>query len=230
MASTRDISRTEQRIAEVDALQQTIDRLRGDLTAYGEALRQELAWLEEQISNGPAVVSPAAPSPPAAPRQPTPPPRQPTPPPRQLTPPPRQQPVEEPPAELEFTDLEEVQAAADSQQPQRKQSSPFELDEPGPGEEDKIGGKPVSVLITADGISDEPLTGWVIDRPPGGLKILCDDEIQVSTVIGIRPNRDHPDAQWINVSVKNVRSERQSFVLTCQFVERPPWNALALFN
>src|SRR6516164_1472424 len=120
MASTRDISRTEQRIAEVDALQETIDRLRGDLTAYGEALRQELAWLQEQVSNGPAVVSPAAPSPPPAPRQPTPPPRQ-------LTPPPRQQPVEEPVAEIEFADLEEVQGAADTDAPpQRKQISPFE--------------------------------------------------------------------------------------------------------
>jgi hypothetical protein len=238
MASTRDISRTEQRIAEVDALQQTIEQLRSDLSAYGEALRQELAWLQEQRNN-----TPATPSQPAAARQPTPPPaaRQPTPPPRQHEPAEadldlaelEEAQLEEAQLEEEAAELEEAEEVPDVEEmprPPRRQTSPFELDEPGPGEEDKSGGKPVSVLISDNTRGDETLTGWVIDRPPGGLKILCDEELHIGTVIGVRPNRDHPDAQWINLSVKGVRPERQSFVLTCQFVERPQWNALALFN
>lgn len=214
MASTRDVTRTEQRIAEVDALQQTIEQLRGDLQAYGEALRQELAWLEDQQANSGAA---ARPEPPAASPK-----RQPAP--SRQPPAPEPEPAE--PAEDDFVDLDEIQPAPAAEQ-QRPKASPFELDDP---DENKAGGKPVSVLISDGTISEEPLSGWVIERPAGGLKILCDDELHVGTVIGVRPNRAHPDAQWINVSVKNVRPERNSFVVTCQFVERPPWNALALFN
>jgi hypothetical protein len=203
MAGTGEIANTEQRLTEVDALQQTIDQLREDLNAYSEALRQELAWLQKEE----AIAQ-----------------------------------IEQPVAAEAVTDAPPAATGSDEdinwdelvQAPAKPQRSPFELDEVGelgePGVEEKVGGKPVSVLITDSSISDEPLSGWVIDRPPGSLKILVDDEIKVGTVIGVRPSRDHPQAEWINVSVKHVRPERQSFVITCQFVGRPPWTALALLN
>ena len=196
MPGSREITRTELRIAEVDALQQTIDQLRQDLQAYGEALRQKLAMLRQ----GPA----AAPSAP---------------------------PVEGAPSEFAdldeafFRDLDEAIHPTPG-----SSSSPFEFEEMEEVLTGKVGGKPVSVRISDSGINDEELSGWVLDRPEGGLKILVDDEIKIETVIRVRPTRDHPDAQWISVSVKEILPERQSFVISCQFAEQPPRNVLALFN
>jgi hypothetical protein len=213
MPATQEITRTEQRIAEVDALQQTINQLRQDLQTYTQALRQELDWLRQEGAAPPPSRAPLpSPSPSVDPNLP------------QFTP------IDED----KFIDLDQdifgINQGVESIQggPPAATPSPFELDDD--QQPDRIGGKPVSVLISDGSVSEEPLSGWVLDRPPGGLKILVDDDIQVGSVIGVRPNREHPDAQWISVSVKSVRPERQSFVLTCQFVERPPWTALALFN
>src|SRR5262245_58150466 len=50
MPATTEITETEQRIAEVDALQQTISLLREDLQAYSQALREELSWLQQEAA------------------------------------------------------------------------------------------------------------------------------------------------------------------------------------
>jgi hypothetical protein len=218
MPRNSEITRTEQRIAEIDALQQTIDLLQQDLQLYGQALRRELDLLQKEVVAAPVEEEPEE----------------------------EQQPVDEQPPEpvaaesfpsdplpdtsnlddADFTDLDSEIGVGLTQ---AKARSPFELEEL-EGGSDKVGGKPVSVLISDGSVSEEPLNGWVLDRPAGGLKILVDDEIKVGRVIGIRPNREHPDAQWINVSVKSVKPERQSYLITCHFLERPPWKALALLN
>jgi hypothetical protein len=213
MPSTREITRTEQRIAEIDALQQTIEQLQQDLQLYREALRRELELLQQEVAapaaGGLETVEDVAPveSAPADPSQ--------------LD--------EEALRNLDEEAFADLGSIGSPQGTAKSDRSPFELEEMEPGSE-KVGGKPVSVLISDGTLSEEPLPGWVMDRPPGGLKILVDDEIKIGTVIGVRPTREHPDAQWINVSVKNIRPERQSFIITCQFVERPPWPALALLN
>jgi hypothetical protein len=211
MAGSNDIAHTEQRLTEVDALQQTIDQLREELLAYSDALRQELAWLQQEHAveriEQPVELEPI---------------------------------VEDAPA-LESISLDDDDdfistlglgptSPAAQYIPQSPAQSPFELEEPDLPADGRIGGKPVSVLISDGSISAEPLSGWVIDRPSGGLKILIDDEIQIGTVINVRPSREHPEAEWISVSVKQVTPERQSFIMSCQFVGRPAWKALALLN
>jgi hypothetical protein len=219
MPRTTEITRTEERIAEIDALQHTIDQLQQDLQLYGQTLRRELDLLQQEAAAPPYEQEQEEDQEPV----------------NELPPEPGPGEIdlgEPPPAEMgnmddaDFTDLDSEIGVG---QMGSKPRSPFELEEMEPGS-DKIGGKPVSVLISDGTVSEEPLNGWVLDRPAGGLKILVDDEIKPGTVIGVRPNREHPDAQWINLSVKNVKPERQSFLLTCQFIERPPWKALALLN
>jgi hypothetical protein len=192
MPNTREIARTEQRITEVDALQQVIEQLQQDLGEYRELLLRQI----ESFRQEGAIVEPSWDDAGASP-------------------------------DLAHAHVRRVETPAPAAPPQR---SPFELDDFDPDKEEKVGGKPVSVLISDGTISEEPLSGWVIDRPAGGLKILVDDEIKVGSVIGVRPAREDPHSQWINVSVKSVRPERQSWVLTCQFVQRPPWQTLALLN
>ena len=91
------------------------------------------------------------------------------------------------------------------------------------------GGKPVSVLIS-NGLADsEPISGWVLDRWQTGMKILVDEEIQVGLVLSVRPNKNEPGVQWLQISVKSCTPERNSFLLNCHFLHRPPWNVLAMF-
>jgi hypothetical protein len=198
MPSSPEIAQTEQRIAEIDALQQTIEQLQQDLQLYREALRRELDLLQAPADGAGEASA-------------------------------RDELVEVPNDEIAYFG-EPSQGGGDAEGSATGEigdaPSPFELEEPS----DKVGGKPVSVMISDNSLSDEPMSGWVLDRPQGGLKILVDDDIKVGTVIGVRPTREHPDAQWINVSVKSSKPERSSFVIVCSFVERPPWKALAQFN
>lgn len=232
MGSSREVTRTEQRIAEVDAMQQTVEQLQQDLQKYRTGLRQELAALKLKTT--------PAPQPAPAGREP------PRPTPARVPLPPR--PVE--PVTLEPEEDEEDAAAGgaldegffrqltgNDDREELRASAEFDVGapppQPSPFEDDgsdRIGGKPVSVLISDGTATEDPLSGWVIDRPPGGLKILVDEQLQVGMVIGVRPSREHPHAQWINCSIKAIKPERSSFILTCTFVNRPPWNALALLN
>lgn len=231
MASSPELIRTEQRIAEVDALQQTINHLRQDLQTYSAALRRELDALRHEAAALP-LLEPAPEIEHEAASQPAPiaeddddsvfrPLEAEV---RKFRPP------DKPAAEsgsfgrLEqdaFDDLEEVEET-----PRKPLRSPFEMEDG----DSKIGGKPVSVMISDGTASSDPLSGWVIDRPSGGFKILVDDDLQIGSVIGVKPNVSSPNAQWVNVSVKSKRPERQSWIISCTFVERPPWAALALFN
>lgn len=229
--ASRELTRTEQRIAEVDALQQTINHLRQDLQTYSTALRRELESLRQEAAALP-LLEPAPEIEPEAVQQ---------------------APFEDELDDSQFRPLEEEvpkfrslvekpkarsgsfgRPAPDSRDeepeadepPRKPLRSPFEMDDG----ETKIGGKPVSVMISNGTASSDPLSGWVIDRPSGGFKILVDDEIPIGSVISVKPNVPSPNAQWVNVCVKSRRPERQSFIITCTFVERPAWAALALFN
>ncbi|MBL8798568.1 MAG: hypothetical protein JNM56_32025 [Planctomycetia bacterium] len=229
-----ELIRTEQRLAEVDALQQTISSLRQDLQAYSTALRRELEALRQEAAAFMPLLEPA---PEVEPEDAVEPPAltddsddslfrpleeeipqfrsfaaKPAPPPARA---PRGRPAPEPPDE----------PAAMEEPPRKPMRSPFEMDD-----ETKIGGKPVSVMISDGTASSDPLSGWVIDRPSGGFKILVDDEIPIGSVISVKPNVPSPNAQWVNVCVKSKRPERHSWIISCTFVERPPWAALALFN
>lgn len=226
-----ELTRTEQRIAEVDALQQTINHLRQDLQTYSAALRRELDALRHETAALP-LLEPAPEIEHAAASQPAPiaeddddsvf---------RPLAEEMRKFRAPGKPAaqagsfgrleEDAFDDLEEVEET-----PRQPLRSPFETDDGGA----KSGGKPVSVMISDGTTSSDPLSGWVVDRPSGGFKILVDDEIPIGSVISVKPNVLSLNAQWVNVCVKSRRPERQSWIITCTFVERPPWAALALFN
>jgi len=230
--ASRDLTRTEQRIAEVDALQQTINHLRQDLQTYGTALRRELEALRQEEAAAQPLLEPA----PEVEHEAV-----------------QHAPFDDEIDESQFRPIEEevpkfrsfgekpkarsgsfgrleresVDEEPAAEEPPRKPlRSPFEMDDG----ETKIGGKPVSVMISNGTASSDPLSGWVIDRPSGGFKILVDDEIAIGSVISVKPNVPSPNAQWVNVCVKSRRPERQSFVITCTFVERPAWAALALFN
>jgi hypothetical protein len=213
------VAQTEQRIAEVDALQQIITDLQNELHVFHETLRKEIASLRQPPTfTAPATPStgsasgifqvPARPSAPVSdePAAPTPPSSS-----RQMKLPSRRAIDDEVEAEMAAT------------------NGPQEEEEAAP-EEAGVGGRPVSVQLS-NGLGDgDPQNGWIIDRPPGGLRILVDEPVQTGIVMSIRATKDHPQNQWVNVSVKSCRPERNSYVVNVHFVERPPWAVMNLLN
>lgn len=76
----------------------------------------------------------------------------------------------------------------------------------------------------------EPFEGWVLDRSPGGLGLLVDEQMPVGTVLSVRPHRCSPKFPWIPVEVRSCRPHQQSWNLGCQFLQRVSWNELRLFG
>src|SRR5262249_34855719 len=152
---TSEITRTEQRIAEIDALQQTIDQLQQDLQLYGQTLRRELDLLQQEVAAPPAedeaeAVSDTSEEEPQEGVEELPP----------DTAPDDIAPSET--ANLQDADFTDLDSDIGIGQMATKQRSPFELEEMEGGPE-KVGGKPVSVLISDGTVSEDPLNGWVLD-------------------------------------------------------------------
>ncbi len=163
MDDTEDlIARTEQVLAQVEALHKVLVRLQGELSAHAKALRDKLdCW------RSPAAVEKPVPTPAAPPDRRT--------------------------------------------SPRRK-------------------GNLVAVLISDAQGAAEPIEGWVVDRSPGGLGLLVDEEMAVGSVVTVRPGKARSDTRWIQVQVKSCRRERNSWNLGCQFVQKPAWSELRWFG
>jgi hypothetical protein len=87
-------------------------------------------------------------------------------------------------------------------------------------------GKPISIMTDYD--DQEPLTGWVVERSANTLRIVVDEQLTVGSVYSIRPGQEHPNAQWVQISIKSCHQEKKAFAVVATFVVRPPWTVLAL--
>jgi hypothetical protein len=220
MSSSEGISQTEQRIAEVSALQQTIAEFQNELHIFRDEVRKEIMALRQNNGGAPPAAPSVDPLPSVKRSRAT----MNLPPEVAANPAPPSRPVKVPSAAVGLPrsdiddELDEMAAEDHGEAP------------PDEKESVSVGGRPVSVKVS-DGMADsEPLSGWVIDRPTGGLRILVDEPMPVGTVISIRPTKEHPQNQWVNVSVKTCRPERNSYVIHVQFTERPPWAVMNLLN
>jgi hypothetical protein len=200
MSNPAWVAQTEQRIAEIASLQESIAELQNELQLFHEQVRKEIASLRKDAEPEAAVSAPEAPAP-----APT----------RQF----KVRPVV--PANLPRSaideEIDELQAAEGGGEPEAP-------------EEPAVGGRPVSVMISNGMADSEPEPGWIIDRPSGGLRILVDEPIKAGTVLTLRATKEHPQNQWTTVSVRTCRPERNSYVVLVHFIERPPWGVMNLLN
>ncbi|MBL8793089.1 MAG: PilZ domain-containing protein [Planctomycetia bacterium] len=239
------IEQAERRLARVADLQETIEGVQQELTAYREVLTRKLALLQR------------APEPA---RQPTPPPgrrdsRPAMPQPVRSAPtmhgqsnrtppniaPPPPQPFEDSPVpqrrDSKVTPLPGPAVAG----PPRRDSKPlppppvsFESDDDLAMQERRSSprrkGNPVPIVITNANASIDSFQGWVLDRSAGGLRILVDQAAAIGTVLAVRPAKAHGSFPWIQVRVRNCQPERSSWSLGVQFVSKPAWGELQAFG
>jgi hypothetical protein len=241
------IEQTERRLSRVEDLQETIEGMQQELTAYREVLARKLAMLQRP----PEPPRPATPPParrdskPAVPRParsaPTvhgqvaraaPPITAPAPP--AVSPPPA-------PARRDnkVTPLPSSPGQASAAKRDSKPLVPPVIFE---SEEDddaamqdrrtspRRKGNPVPIIITNANSSIDSYQGWVLDRSAGGLRILVDQAAAIGTVLAVRPAKSHGSFPWIQVRVRNCQPERSSWSIGVQFVQKPAWGELQAFG
>jgi hypothetical protein len=90
-------------------------------------------------------------------------------------------------------------------------------------------GNPVRLEVVLPASPDEPLTGWVLDRSAGGIRVLLDQEVAVGSRLKVHAC-NAPDWDWVEVEVRHTCTERGSFSLGCQFVEELTWTSRKQFG
>jgi hypothetical protein len=123
-------------------------------------------------------------------------------------------------------------AAPPAPQPAKLESDPFIS---GGAAEKRVAfrrqGNPVEVTVATDNDEKTELTrGWVVDRSSGGLCLSLFQELEVGTVVNVRPRRADPVPPWVRVEVRKCRHLPDGWEVGCQFVRTPPWSVLLLFG
>jgi hypothetical protein len=91
-------------------------------------------------------------------------------------------------------------------------------------------GNPVEVLLTDAGLTARPIRAWVHDRSMGGLCLVLNRPITVSTVLHVRATEAKSGTPWVQITVRNRRPWETYWMLGCQFIKTPPWAVLLTFG
>jgi hypothetical protein len=125
-------------------------------------------------------------------------------------------------------------------------SRPDRIRPPGPGDWDEFDhnnrafgdrrmshrrpGGSVPLLLSPSAYGLGGRAGVVLDRSTGGLRIASDVEVRSGQRLHVMAEVAPPGTPWVPVTVRNCTTERDRFVLGCQFETTPPWNVLLLFG
>lgn len=232
---------TSQRLAEVEALHQTLSGVLQELTAYRDLLAEKLELLQQESK--PAVpefdfIEDTAPVAEAVeaeevpewamdePVAPAPLPFIPPDPPRKAPEPKRAK------SNRDTLHLSpEKTAALRAEVRARTPAAPAaEADAQALRAAPRRSGNPVSVQLRNPSLHDDEFQGWVVDRSSGGLGILVDQPVAVNTVLHVRPTKAHSSLPTVQIQVKSCRPERSSFNIGCQFVQKLSWAELQMFG
>jgi hypothetical protein len=74
------------------------------------------------------------------------------------------------------------------------------------------------------------ITGWVIDRSTGGLRLETECELPVEATLSIRPRTNSDQTPWTAVVVRSCTPEGGVWQSGLQFVKTPTYNVLMLFG
>jgi hypothetical protein len=91
-------------------------------------------------------------------------------------------------------------------------------------------GSLVEVLVTDAGQTARPVRAWVHDRSMGGLCLVLDRSITVSTILHVRAANAPISSPWVQVTVRNSRSWEGDWMHGCQFIKTPQWPVLLTFG
>jgi hypothetical protein len=91
-------------------------------------------------------------------------------------------------------------------------------------------GSLVEVLVTDAGHAARPVRGWIHDRSMGGVCLMLERSLTLSTVLNVRAANAPQSTPWVQVTVRNYRRWGRDWMHGCQFIKTPQSSVLLTFG
>jgi hypothetical protein len=94
-------------------------------------------------------------------------------------------------------------------------------------------GNPVEVHVGTPENKKNTTLGSVLDRSVGGVRLAVFSEVEVGTVMSIKPVHADAMVPWVDVEVRSCRRSVEipdQFEVGCQYVKSPPYSIQLLFG
>jgi hypothetical protein len=94
-------------------------------------------------------------------------------------------------------------------------------------------GNPLAVFVATPEGKKTPSTGSVLDRSLGGLRLAVFQEVEVGTVLSVRPVEAEKMVPWVDIRVRSCKVSQEMpglFEVGCEYVKSPPYSIQLLFG
>ncbi len=94
-------------------------------------------------------------------------------------------------------------------------------------------GNPVEVFVALPEDKSDPGIGSVLDRSVGGMRLALYGEVDIGTLLAIRPTHADDIVPWIDLEVRSCKPSTEmpgQFEIGCQYVKSPPYSIQLLFG
>jgi len=94
-------------------------------------------------------------------------------------------------------------------------------------------GNPVEVYVAPPEGKKSPSTGSVLDRSLGGLRLALFQQVEVGTVLAVRPVESQDMVPWVDIQVRSCKPSTEmpgQFEIGCEYVKSPPYSIQLLFG
>jgi hypothetical protein len=94
-------------------------------------------------------------------------------------------------------------------------------------------GNPVEVFVAPPESKATPGTGSVLDRSMGGMRLALFNEVEIGTLLSIRPVHADDMVPWVDLEVRSCKVSTEmpgQFEVGCQYVKSPPYSIQLLFG
>ena len=94
-------------------------------------------------------------------------------------------------------------------------------------------GNPVQVHVAFDPERNERIIGSVLDRSVGGMRLCSYEQIDIGTVVSIRPTSAGDIVPWVELEIRSCRPSTEmpdQYEHGCQYVKSPPYSIQLLFG
>src|SRR5438874_45722 len=92
----------------------------------------------------------------------------------------------------------------------------------------RVRGRQVRVCLADAETHAKWAEAWVLDRSSGGLALAVREPVAVGTQLCVRAE-GLPVPRWVLIEVRHVRPWEEGWVLGCQFIWPPSWEAMLQF-
>ena len=94
-------------------------------------------------------------------------------------------------------------------------------------------GNPIEVHVANPNDRNDPGIASVLDRSVGGMRLAVYHELEIGTLLSIRPIHADGMVPWVDLEVRSCRLSvemHDHFEVGCQYVKSPPYSIQLLFG